>query len=190
MATTSSSTDLVPAQLVERAYDFMGAMGRWSQTLLEDLDLTEALADVIWCLAGPKEPISQRVLAQRLHCDPSNVSYLVDRLEERGLIKRRIDSADHRVNIVSLSSAGLRVRNEIVRAATTHSPLARLSRQDQRHLHDLLAKAIKPDTVAAIPPEQRDPRLSESVREAILSAVTVPPSTEAPNESPDKGDRS
>jgi DNA-binding MarR family transcriptional regulator len=149
--TTSSSSEVGLAQLVERAYDFMGAMGRWSQTLLEDLGLTEAMADVIWCLEGPKEPISQRVLAQRLHCDPSNVSYLVDRLEERGLIKRRIDTSDHRVNIVSLSSAGLRVRTEIVRAATSHSPLARLSRTDQKQLHDLLAKTIKPDTVAAIP---------------------------------------
>jgi DNA-binding MarR family transcriptional regulator len=153
VATTSSSSEVWPVQLVERAYDFMGAMGRWSQTLLADLGLTEALADVIWCLGGPREPISQRALAQRLHCDPSNVSYLVDRLEERGLIKRRIDTSDHRVNTVSLSSGGLRVRNKIVRAAISHSPLARLSREDQKHLHDLLAKAINPDSVAAIPPE-------------------------------------
>jgi len=34
-------------------------------------------------------------------------------------------------------------------------------------------------TLAAIPPDQRDPRMSESIREAILSAVTVPPSAEA-----------
>ncbi len=142
----SSPPGVAPAQLVERAYDFIGAMGRWSQTLLGDLDLTEALADVIWCLGGPKQPISQRALAGRLHCDPSNVSYLVDRLEERGLIKRRIDTSDHRVNIVSLSAAGLRIRNEIVRAATTNSPLARLSRNDQRHLYELLAKTIKPGT--------------------------------------------
>lgn len=139
-----SPPDVPPAELVERAYDFMGAMGRWSQTLLGDLNLTEALADVLWCLGKPKEPISQRELAGRLHCDPSNVSYLVDRLEERGLIKRRIDASDRRLNIVSLSSAGLRVRNEIVRAAATYSPLARLSRKDQKELHDLLAKTIKP----------------------------------------------
>jgi AcrR family transcriptional regulator len=40
-------------------------------------------------------------------------------------------------------------------------------------------------TLAAIPPEARDPRLSETMREAILAAVTVPVSAEAPNEGPD-----
>ena len=40
-------------------------------------------------------------------------------------------------------------------------------------------------TVSAIPPEQRDPRLSDSTREAILTAATVPATAEAPNGSPD-----
>src|SRR6202008_4828275 len=33
-------------------------------------------------------------------------------------------------------------------------------------------------TLAATPPEERDPRLSESMREAILSAITLPASPE------------
>src|SRR4029077_5267916 len=36
-------------------------------------------------------------------------------------------------------------------------------------------------TLAATPPEERDPRLSEAMREAILSAITVPASAETPN---------
>ena len=36
-------------------------------------------------------------------------------------------------------------------------------------------------TLAATPPEERDPRLSETMREAILTAITVPASTEAPD---------
>src|SRR5256885_16987873 len=39
-------------------------------------------------------------------------------------------------------------------------------------------------TLAAIPPEARDPRLSETMREAILAAVTVPVSAEAPTGGP------
>jgi AcrR family transcriptional regulator len=34
-------------------------------------------------------------------------------------------------------------------------------------------------TLAASPPEERDPRLSETMREAILTAITVPPSAAA-----------
>jgi len=145
-AKSSPESGSLAEELVERVYDFMGAMGRWTEILLGDLNLTEALADVLWCLETPEEPISQRELAGRLHCDPSNVTYLGDRLEERGLIKRRIDPSDRRVRMVSLTSAGLRTRNKIVRAATTNSPLARLSRNDQRHLYELLAKTIKPGT--------------------------------------------
>ena len=40
-------------------------------------------------------------------------------------------------------------------------------------------------TLAATPAEERDPRLSESMREAILAAITVPASAEAPNGGPD-----
>jgi AcrR family transcriptional regulator len=40
-------------------------------------------------------------------------------------------------------------------------------------------------TLAATPPEVHDPRLSETMREAILTAITVPASTEVPNETPD-----
>ena len=36
-------------------------------------------------------------------------------------------------------------------------------------------------TLAATPPEERDPRLSETLREAILSAITVPASAETPS---------
>jgi DNA-binding MarR family transcriptional regulator len=145
-AKSSSDSGSPAEELVERVYDFMGAMGRWTETVLGDLNLTEALADVLWHLETPEKPISQRELAGRLHCDPSNVTYLVDRLEERGLIKRRIDPSDRRVKIVGLTSAGLGLRNQIVRAATTRSPLARLSREDQQQLHDLLAKTIGADT--------------------------------------------
>jgi hypothetical protein len=40
-------------------------------------------------------------------------------------------------------------------------------------------------TLAATPPEERDPRLSETMREAILTAITIPAPAEAPNGGPD-----
>jgi AcrR family transcriptional regulator len=41
-------------------------------------------------------------------------------------------------------------------------------------------------TLGATPPEERDPRLSETIREAILAAITVPAPAEAPNGGPDE----
>jgi AcrR family transcriptional regulator len=55
-------------------------------------------------------------------------------------------------------------------------------RVDVAHATDLIHAAGTGITLtlAATPPEERDPRLSETMREAILTAITVPASTESP----------
>jgi len=60
-------------------------------------------------------------------------------------------------------------------------------RVDVAHATDLIHAAGTGVTLtlAATPPEERDPRLSETMREAILTAITVPASAEAPNGGPD-----
>jgi AcrR family transcriptional regulator len=56
-------------------------------------------------------------------------------------------------------------------------------RVDVAHATDLLHAAGTGVTLtlSATPPEERDPRLSETMREAILTAITVPASAETPN---------
>jgi len=56
-------------------------------------------------------------------------------------------------------------------------------RVDVAHATDLIHAAGTgvAITLAATPPEERDPRLSETMREAILSAITVPASAETSN---------
>src|SRR6267378_8455462 len=135
----SASSDVLPLldQLVEQAYTF-------SATILAELELTEALGDVLWQLGAVGQAVSMRDLAGRLQCDPSNVTFLADRLEERGLIERRSDLSDRRVKLLALTPAGLAVRMRIVQAAATSSPLARLSPADQQRLCRLLDKCLQP----------------------------------------------
>src|SRR5436190_9249825 len=59
-------------------------------------------------------------------------------------------------------------------------------RVDVAHATDLVHAAGTGVTItlAATPPEERDPRLSETMREAILTAITVPDSAEAPDAAP------
>jgi DNA-binding MarR family transcriptional regulator len=52
------------------------------------------------------EPLSQRRLAERFGCDPSNISVLVDRLVERELVARRPDPLDGRVKLIVATEAG------------------------------------------------------------------------------------
>lgn len=68
------------------------------------LGLTLTQARVLGFAAS--EPLSQRQLARRFGCDPSNISVIVDRLVERGLVERRPDPRDGRVKLIAATDAG------------------------------------------------------------------------------------
>ncbi|MEV5495537.1 MarR family transcriptional regulator [Nonomuraea fuscirosea] len=110
--------------------------------VLAELDLTHALANAVWRLGGARTPPSMRELAHALRCDPSTVTFLADRLEQRGLVTRTVDPANRRVKILTLTDTGHLARRRLVEAMTMGSPLARLSPDDQRTLRTLLSKAM------------------------------------------------
>lgn len=89
------------------------------------------------------DPVPMGQLAERLDCDPSNVTGLVDRLTARSLLERRVDEADRRVKLLMLTSAGRRLRSELEARLFAGRPLlARLSPGDQQTLRDLLRRAV------------------------------------------------
>jgi MarR family transcriptional regulator, organic hydroperoxide resistance regulator len=82
-------------------------------------------------------------LAQALFCDNSNVTWIVDRLEERGLVRRTDSKKDRRVKLLLLTKEGERMRLEITkRMAEPPAPIASLSEKDQRALRDILQRAV------------------------------------------------
>jgi DNA-binding MarR family transcriptional regulator len=89
------------------------------------------------------EPAPMSSIASLLRCDRSAVTWITDRLEERGYVERRSDERDRRVKLLVLTDEGRRVREEIrKRLATPPAALDRLSKAEQRTLRDLLAKAL------------------------------------------------
>ncbi len=66
--------------------------------------LTGAQARVLGLLS--REPMPMRRIAERLKCEPSNVTGIVDRLEARGLVERQPDPADRRVKLAAATAAG------------------------------------------------------------------------------------
>ena len=58
----------------------------------------------------PDEPLPMSALAERLFCDNSNVTGIVDRLEARGLVERRSAEGDRRVKALTITPAGLELR--------------------------------------------------------------------------------
>ena len=61
----------------------------------------------------PGVPCSMGKLADAWKCDASNVTWLVDRLEEHGFAERRPHPTDRRVRTVALTRKGTRMRAQI-----------------------------------------------------------------------------
>jgi DNA-binding MarR family transcriptional regulator len=82
-------------------------------------------------------------LALALRCDNSNVTGIVDRLEDRGLVERRPGEHDRRVKMLMITERGAQVRAGL--AARLDEPpeaLANLSPEDQRALRDIMRRAL------------------------------------------------
>jgi MarR family transcriptional regulator, organic hydroperoxide resistance regulator len=131
-------------RLAEAAYELHAALeGHLHDTLVE-LDLTIPLADAIWQLDPKLAPASRRELARRLHCDPSNVTFLVDRLESRRLLTRARAKSDRRIQSLALTPAGIEVRERLIATIADSSMFTSLTRAQQKQLADLLQRCVDP----------------------------------------------
>ena len=111
---------------------------RWMATIRE-FDL----APPHWiALQALDEPKAMGELAKVLACDSSNVTWITDRLEGRGLVERRAAEHDRRVKLLVLTPEGRRLRDRIeTRLAEAPPPIAGLSQADQQSLRDILRRA-------------------------------------------------
>jgi DNA-binding MarR family transcriptional regulator len=94
----------------------------------------------------PGQPSSMGALADAWKCDASNVTWLVDRLEEHGLAERRPHPTDRRVRTVALTSKGTRMRAQIEsKLFEAPASLRDLSVSDLESLDRILRK-LAPET--------------------------------------------
>lgn len=93
-------------------------------------------------------PRTMSEIARELRCDNSNVTGIVDGLEERGLAERRSSESDRRVKLIALTVEGRRLRSRLVRAMEEPPEwLAALPEADRAALRDILARAAAHDPV-------------------------------------------
>lgn len=111
---------------------------RLDAELREHHGLALAEYDALLRLArAPDRSLRMSELADRVMISPSGMTRLVDRLAAEGLVRRRADTDDGRVALVSLTEEG---RRRLVRAARTHLRGIRehfTGRLTQRQLHDI-----------------------------------------------------
>ena len=91
---------------------FMGNNDRFSG-IAAAFGLTVSHAKALLTLEADS-PKPMRTLAEEWRCDASNVTWLVDRLENLGLVARQPSATDRRVKTVILTPAGVRTRADLL----------------------------------------------------------------------------
>jgi DNA-binding MarR family transcriptional regulator len=95
-------------------------------------------------LVQPDGTMTMRTLAGQLQYDASNLTGVVDHLEEMGAVKRQPHPHDRRAKAVILTEAGRRMRLEFwERLTNNRGPLGRLSSRELTALRGLLRSAMR-----------------------------------------------
>ncbi|MEU1817630.1 MarR family transcriptional regulator [Streptomyces roseifaciens] len=105
-----------------------------------EFDLTPTQAKALEELGRPR---TARELAAILSCEPPNVTYVVDKLEKRGLVVREPHPQDRRAKRLVLTDAGRELRLELLRRIGRDSPLDHMSHAERAALRDQLARALE-----------------------------------------------
>ncbi|GAA3830270.1 MULTISPECIES: MarR family winged helix-turn-helix transcriptional regulator [Amycolatopsis] len=103
------------------------------------LGLTAPQATALREMTGP---MTMRELAERMSCEPSNATFVVDKLEKLELVERRPHPTDRRARQLVLTAKGEELRGKLLDLLVRDSPLAALDAGEQRALHGLLERAI------------------------------------------------
>ncbi|MEU1369254.1 MarR family transcriptional regulator [Streptomyces sp. NPDC005803] len=103
------------------------------------LGLTAAQATALREMTGP---MTMRELAERMSCEPSNATFVIDKLEKQGLVERRAHPTDRRAKHLFLTATGGAARERLLELLAQDSPLSGLSPEQQRVLQGLLEQAL------------------------------------------------
>ena len=126
-------------------------LGRFKEHFMDVLDHAGLTAPQAHALFNLSQPVSQRELARYLGYDPSNITGIVDGLEQRGLVERCVDPADRRVKHLVLTDKGRAVMEDLWQRVIAGNPFAQvLTPEEIATIRPLLAK-VAGDSVSPVP---------------------------------------
>jgi DNA-binding MarR family transcriptional regulator len=143
MATASARRESVAAEAWDLLVQLLHSQRRRFMSIAQEFELAPQQLMALKAL-GQRGPMPMSELAGALECDTSNVTGIVDRLEERGLVVRGSAPNDRRVKLLSLTERGARLGAEIGARMSEPAPaIAALSSADQRALRDILRRGAE-----------------------------------------------
>src|SRR6187402_1926885 len=128
--------------LVIQVLSVANVMVKESHRLFRPHGLSDAQFNVLNVLGPEPAGLSQRALSEVLVVDRSNITGLLDRMEQSGWVQRSDHPSDRRVYVVTLTAEGrrlwLKVRPEYV--AAVHRVTAAVPATDLKRAQGILQK--------------------------------------------------
>lgn len=96
------------------------------------------------CSLEPEAAVPMATIAEFLTCDPSNVTGIVERLQQGAYIERRESSVDRRVKTIQLTASGVTLREKLLEGLSEHDApnLEQLTDAEIAILKQLINKTI------------------------------------------------
>ncbi len=140
------SLDVSALSIVSRVIMLAQRLERLADAELQPLDLSLSQLDVLAALrrVGPPYALTPTQLLRSVVLTSGAMTNRIDRLEQKGLVRRSLDPDDRRGFIVSLTPEGRRITDVAmkVRLAQSDSLLRSLSRRDRKGMAQLLRQLL------------------------------------------------
>lgn len=137
--TTSSEQAIAERQLCGLVNGLAQRIAEHVRERAATLGLTASQATALREMSGP---MTMRELAERMSCEPSNTTFVVDKLEKQSLIERHPHPTDRRAKHLVLTADGEALRARLLGLLAMDSPLSGLEPQEQRVLRGLIERAV------------------------------------------------
>lgn len=142
MARNPQTKAAVAADAWRAIFDFIVATAPERNRSIGESGLTPNDARALSSLT-PKSGRTMGSLAEEWKCDASTATWIVDRLEAKGLVERRPHASDRRVKLVVLTAAGARLKaRQTERMYVPPRELLELELADLVRLRNAVAKLV------------------------------------------------
>lgn len=125
--------------------DMFALLGRFKQAMhrfAEQRGMTNMQIAALYMIARHGGELPMGKVAGVLHCDPSNVTGIVDRLVTQKLVTRTESPQDRRAKNITLTQDGQAVVDEFIQTLPLQLGCDRLKNAERTALHSAIQKII------------------------------------------------
>ena len=124
--------------------DLLSLLGRFKQEMMHIADergLTQVQLGALYMIEQHGE-LAMGKVAHVLHCDPSNVTGIVDRLVAHKLVSRQECPTDRRAKTITLTNDGRDIVREIMKVLPGRMGCDKLTEVERQALHTAVQKIV------------------------------------------------